>query len=785
MKTGKILASGIVQGVGFRPTVYRIASKLKLKGHVRNLGNIVEIILQGSQEDILKFKEELVDKLPPIAKINSLTLDWLNDDYNYKEFKIIESSKNYSGTSVIPADIGICDKCLEEINNPNNRRYKHPFNACTDCGPRFTLIESVPYDRDKTTMDEFPLCNECNEEYTNPLNRRYHGEAICCDLCGPSLKLINKNKEEIKSKDPIKETVNLLNKGNIFAIKGIGGTHLVAKVTSQETVDKLRKRIGRENQPFAVMSKNIETVKTFGILSEKEERSLSSRQKPIVVIKKNENYNFAESVAPSLHNIGVMLPYTGLHHLIFNENTELNGEPAFIMTSANVPGEPMMINNEDIINNLEGIYDYALIHNRKIINRCDDSVIRYRNNELSFIRRSRGYTPEPYSISPKMNINNDLNILALGPELDVTFTILTNGQGYVSQHIGNTNKYKTYQFLQNAIEHMMKITKTSTFDIIACDMHPQFFTSKLAKELAEKYNAQLITVQHHHGHGIALANDNNIDELVFIAADGVGYGSDNTAWGGEIMYTDVKSFERLGNLMPQKMPGGDNSTKYPVKMLCSVLLNEKASGKKYSSEEIENLMMDNYIEYFKYGEIEVKNLIKQIQNNLNVGISSSTGRILDSISAALKICGERTYEGEASMKLESAAFKSENPLKIPYKIIKEDNKYLLDTSLIVKEVMKNIKHGANKYDIANGSQIAIGEGLSEIAVKTANEKGINCIGATGGVFYNEAITLTCKNYIENEGFKFIQHTNSCAGDGSVSLGQAIISNRNFKNKNYS
>ena len=780
MKTAKLLASGIVQGVGFRPTVYRIATNLNLNGHVRNLGNIVEIILQGSEENLLKFEDELKNKLPPIAKINSLTIEWLNDSPNYNEFKIIESSKNYSGTSTIPADIGICDKCLKEINDSTNRRYKHPFNACTDCGPRFTVIKSVPYDRDKTTMDEFPLCRECNEEYTDPLNRRYHGEAICCDLCGPSLKLINKNKEEVKCDDPIKETAKLLNEGNIFAIKGIGGTHLVTKVTSQKTVCELRKRIGRKNQPFAVMSKDIDTVKTFGIINKKEEESLSSRQKPIVVIKKSDNYNFAESVAPYLHNIGVMLPYTGLHHLIFNENTKINGDPGFIMTSANVPGEPMMITNKEIIDNLEGIYDYALIHNRKIINRCDDSVIRYRNNELSFIRRSRGYTPEPYEISPKMNIDNDLNVLALGPELDVTFTILTNGQGYISQHIGNTNKYKTYQFLQNAIKHMMEITKTNKFDIIACDMHPQFFTTKLAKELAEKYQAKLIPIQHHHAHGIALANDNNVDELVIIAADGVGYGSDNTAWGGEVLYSDIKSFERLGHLLPQKMPGGDNSTKYPIKMLSSILLNEKGSGKKYTSEELEKLMINNYIEYFKYGEVEVKNLIKQIQSNLNVGISSSTGRILDSISAALKICGERTYEGEASMKLESAAYKSKGNLKIPYKIIKENDKYILDSSFIVKEVMDNISRGENKFDIAYGSQIAISEGLSEIAIKVADKKGVNCIGATGGVFYNEAITLSCKNYIEKEGFKFIQHTNSCPGDGSVSLGQAIISNRNFE-----
>ena len=777
MNTSKVLVSGIVQGVGFRPTVYRIAKKLSLKGSIRNLGNIVEIILQGNKENILDFEETLYEELPPIAKIENFNFKWIETNKKYDEFTILESADDYNGNSVIPADVGICDKCLAEITDPNNRRYRYPFNACCDCGPRFTVIESVPYDRDKTSMDDFPLCDECNREYTNPLDRRYHAEAMCCSKCGPSLRLYDSNKEHIKSDDPIKETVRLLEEGNIIALKGIGGTHLVSKVTDEDVVLKLRNRLNRPAQAFAVMSHNVETARTYAEISDLEEESLKSRQRPIVVCKKSKDYYFADSVAPELHTIGIMLPYAPLHHLLFIENEKINGDPAYIMTSANIPGEPMMIKNENILNDLEGIYDYALIHNRRIINRCDDSVIKYRNNRLSFLRRSRGYTPEPYEIAPsiiRLNENiKDSKILALGPELDVTFTILNDGLGYVSQHIGNINKFKTYEFLQDAIKHMMEITKTKDFDLIACDMHPQFFTTKLAKEYSKEYNAELIPVQHHHAHGINLLNDNDLDELVFIAADGVGYGDDKTAWGGEILYTNVKDYERLGSLSPQKMPGGDLCTEYPARMLMSILLNND----EYTPEDVLKIMKENYSNYFKYGDKEIDLVLKQLESNLNVGLSSSTGRVLDSVSTALGICGSRSYEGEASMKLEAVAYGANRDLEIPYTIERIDGRYQVNTSNILKSVIDLKNKGENIKEIASAAQRAIASSLSEIAIKAAEDKNIENIGATGGVLYNEEITLTCKNIIESNGYNFIQHTNSCCGDGSVSLGQAIVASQ--------
>ncbi|MBR3156329.1 MAG: carbamoyltransferase HypF [Methanobrevibacter sp.] len=742
MKALMILTQGIVQGVGFRPYVYRLATDLDLKGYVRNLGNVVEIVIEGDETS--DFVDRLAKELPPIAKIDSMEVSEI-DAKNYSDFEIIESGDAYSGVSVIPPDIAICDKCLEEIRNPQDRRYKYPFNACTDCGPRFTVIESVPYDRVRTSMDDFPLCDDCLVEYRQPLDRRYHGEAICCSDCGPQMEIYEGN-AKLDVENPIRKGAEILKDGKILAIKGIGGTHLVVDAYNDSAIRELRSRLNRPNQAFAVMCKDLESLEKYAVLSEREIETITSNKRPIVILKKNEGYRFPESLSPGLHNIGVMLPYSPMHYLLFDESDI----DTYVMTSANIPGEPMMIENDEIIG---GVNDYSLVHNRRILNRCDDSVIRFRNNELSFIRRSRGYTPEPYTINYDVN---DLNVLAVGPELDVTFSIAKGDRVYPSQHIGNTNKPKTLMFLRNAIENMERITKINEFDVIACDMHPHFFTTRLAHELAEKYGAEVLPVQHHHAHTVALANDHGIDEMVSISADGVGYGSDGTSWGGEILYTDINSFERMAHLEPQLMPGGDVATRYPARMLASILKDDDLIG--------------NYIDYFKYGEVEIRNIKKQIDAGINVGVTTSTGRVLDSMAVALEICHERTYEGECSMKLESAAYYSTKELEIP--VIVEGNQ--LNTTEILREVVRLYQKGEKKADVAAAGQIAVARGLSELAIRSCDKKSIEDIGATGGVFYNEAITDCVKNHVENNGYNFIQHLNTCAGDGSVSLGQSIV-----------
>lgn len=765
LSKARILVQGIVQGVGFRPTVYRIANSLNLNGYVRNLGNIVEIIVEGNEEIINDFIENLKLNKPPISKISALKVEWLlSYEIEFNDFKILESSSKFSGSSVIPPDLATCDNCLEELLSPSDRRYEYSFTACTDCGPRFTVIKSVPYDRERTSMEEFSLCPECLAEYQNPEDRRYHAEATCCPVCGPSLFLYRD--KVLNLEYPLREAVQLLDDGHILAVKGIGGTHLVASVTSDDTLLKLRKKLGRSNQPFACMSPNVETIKTFADVSNVEEKILKSRNRPIVVLNKNNNYFLSSYVSPELHNLGVMLPYSGLHHLIFKYSTE----PAYIMTSANMPGEPMLTENKEIIKNLEGVADYFLLHNRRIINRCDDSVVRFRGDDMTFIRRSRGYVPEPYDFS---RLNADLKVLALGPEIDVTFSLLNEGKCYVSQHIGDTTKYETFRYLQKSIEYLMDITKTDSVDAVVSDLHPLFFTTKLAHELSEMFDCEMIKVQHHHAHAASLAVDNEVEEMICITADGVGYGEDGTVWGGEILHYQGAEYERVGSLLSQKMVGGDLTTRYPIRMVMSILYDH------YEYDELLDLMKRNYLSYFKYGLQEVDLVAKQLLNDFNIAQTSSTGRVLDAISAVLQICGERTYEGECAMKLESAAYSGYEKVNIPVKIKKQNGLDVLDTSKILLSVLNEKLAGERVNDIALAGQKAVSVGLAELAVKAADKVGVNVIGGSGGVFYNEAISTSVKDTVESAGYNFIQHKNSCAGDGSVSMGQAAVAALHF------
>ena len=758
-----LLVDGIVQGVGFRPTVYRLAKVMQLNGYVRNMGNIVEIVLQGSLDDINLFVDELQEHKPVRSEINNIKVEIqseVTDENRYSDFTIIDSSNKISGSAVIPPDMSICDECLDEILNTEDQHYYYPFTACTNCGPRFTLIDEVPYDRKNTTMDDFPLCSYCENEYNDPLNRRYHAEATCCPDCGPRVYLYDGG--EIPSRDPIRDASRLIDEGNILAIKGIGGTHLVCKTSTDDAIDKLRERLGRKTQPFACMTPDVETANLFVDFSEDERKTMESVARPIVVLNKSEDYCLSDNLSPGLHNQGVMLPYTGLHHLLFKYTIE----PAYVMTSANMPGNPMLIDNEEIVTKLDGIADYYLLHDRTILNRCDDSVIRYRNGLPGFIRRSRGYVPKPFDFS-KINIKD--NILAVGPELDVTFSVLKEGKCYPSQHIGNTSKFQTLEFMEDAIKHLLKLTRCDSLDYIAADMHPEFNTTKLAKELSVEHDAELIQVQHHHAHAASLMAEHNLDEMVVIAADGVGYGEDGNIWGGEVLYlNNTGQYVNHGGLELQPMPGGDLSTKYPIRMAMGILYDAM------DTEELRSLMKNKYSSYFKYGEKEVDMTLKQLENNFNTAYTSSMGRVLDSISVLLGISKNRGYEGECSMKLESAAREGFDMLDMILPSKKTDGRIIIDTSDLVLDVLDLIEAGVLREEIAVASQRALAEKLAELAISVANSYNTDVIGVTGGVFYNEFISSVVKNLVTLEGYTFVQHEQTCAGAGSVSMGQCAI-----------
>lgn len=760
--TAYLLVDGIVQGVGFRPTVYRIAKSLDLTGYVRNMGNIVEIVLQGSYDNINSFVDNLQKNKPVRSEINNITLDIQceSDSEKYIDFKIIDSSSEISGSAVIPPDICICEECLSETLNIEDRHYHYPFTACTNCGPRFTVIDTIPYDRKNTTMTHFPLCKSCDEEYHNPLDRRYHAEATCCPDCGPKVFLYKD--EIIESYNPVQETSKLIDEGNILAIKGIGGTHLVCKTSDDEAIDKLRERLGRYTQPFACMTPDSKTASSFVEFSKEEQKVLESVSRPIVILNKSENYDLSEHLSPNLHNQGVMLPYTGLHHLLF----KYTDEKAYVMTSANMPGNPMLINNDEITDKLENIADYYLLHDRIILNRCDDSVIRFRNGLSGFIRRSRGYVPKPFDFS---DINSKDNILAVGPELDVTFSLLKEGKCYPSQHIGNTSKIRTLEFMEDAIKHLLKLTCTDHIDYIARDMHPEFNTTKLARQLSEEYDAEIIPIQHHHAHAASLMAEHELDEMVVIASDGVGYGEDGNSWGGEILYlNNTGQYKNVGGLSYQPMPGGDLSTKYPIRMALAMLY------KIMDKEELRKLMKEKYSSYFKYGDKEVDIVIKQLDNNFNTAQTSSMGRVLDAVSVLLGISKSRGYEGECSMKLESAAVKSEDNLHITLQEEIINGKHIINTSKLVYDALELLNNGNTREDIACACQRSLAESMSRIAINTAKKYKVNTVGVTGGVFYNEFISNVVKEEIESVGMRFVQHEQTCSGDGSVSMGQCAI-----------
>ena len=744
----KVTISGTVQGVGFRPFVYRTAKKNNINGYIKNSGNSVELSINGDKKNIDQFLYELNTNKPPLSRINSINIK-PGDAEQYSDFRIVKSDKNGTSDSVIPPDVAICDTCLGEIFDETDRRYLYPFTVCTDCGPRFTIIESLPYDRENTTMSVFKMCKECGSEYLDPDIRRFRAEPVCCPKCGPVYELY-KGQENTCSRNPIHDAAAALENGKLVAVKGIGGTHLCTRASDDNAILHMRNILNRPSKPFAIMARDMAVVRKFVYLTGRDERILESPERPIMILTKKRE--LSRHISPGLDNIGVMLPYTGMHHLLFHYSKE----PAFVMTSANLPGEPMAIHNKEI---LSLGADFSLLHNRDIKNRCDDSVLRMVDNNSVFIRRSRGFVPSPIEIH-----ETGATVLSLGAELDVTACILKNNRALMTQFIGNTTKPSTLEYLESAVTNLMELAGVSEVDAIAVDMHPSFNTSALGHELGRKMAVPLIKCQHHFAHAASLSAESGIDRMVCITADGVGYGSDGTMWGGEIIAVD-NGFERMGNLKPQLMPGGDLAARYPARMVAGILSD------KYNSDELSGILEP----YFAQDELRI--LMRQVETGFNSPLTSSTGRILDAVSALLGVCTERTYEGEPAMKLEAFAKKGKDRVEISVVIGKQDGKYVLDTTAIIDAVYLAKENGHSLPDIAASAQCAVATGLCEMAIKTATEKGIDVIGFSGGVAYNDAIITKAGIIAKNAGFEFVTHTKVPCGDGGISLGQAIMAKR--------
>jgi hydrogenase maturation protein HypF len=716
-----------------------------------NAGNSVEILLDGSEENIQAFLQKLRQEHPPLAQIREIAVMNIEAGRRFEDFVILKSREDGESNSIIPPDVSLCKACVSDIFDMNGRRYLYPFTVCTDCGPRFTTIGILPYDRENTTMRDFSMCKACASEYLDVQDRRFRAEPISCPVCGPKYDLYLSEKK-LEVSNPLKEAVDAIENGKITAIKGIGGTHLVTKITEDEPVLKLRSILHRKHKPFAIMAKDIDSAMTLAHIDRKERRLLESLQRPIVVLKKKAGLGISGHIAPGLHNIGIMLPYSGMHHLLFHYSKE----PAFVMTSANIPGEPMSINKEDILSlNSE----YSLVHNMRIKNRCDDSVMKIVAGREVFLRRSRGFVPQ----SIELGVKNTKNVLALGAELDVTACILKGKRAFLSQYVGNTTRLRTLEFLEEAIYNLMKINRVEKIDQIAVDLHPGFNTSRLGEDLAKRFNAPIFRCQHHQAHIASLMAEHGIDTIVGIASDGAGFGLDGTVWGGEV-FAAGSDFERCGSLMPQLMPGGDLAAQYPSRMVAGIL------SRKYPVEELRDVLVG--MRGFR-NEREIDMILRQIERRFNTPETSSTGRVLDAISSILDICHERTYEGEPALRLEALASGGMANVEIPIVIKKLDNRYVLDTTALLDAVL--LAKGEHRHEnIAASAQKALSEGLVEIAIRVARMKGIDSIGISGGVAYNDAIVRHMKERTAEEGFRFFTQCRAPCGDGGISLGQAVM-----------
>jgi hydrogenase maturation protein HypF len=750
----KINVTGIVQGVGFRPFVYRIAVRNGLAGYVRNRGDAgVEILVEGNAQGIQNFLRDLKEKKPPLAQIHGIITTTLTGKNQHTKFAIYKSSEEteLSG-SVIPPDIAICNECLQELRDPKDPRYEYFFITCTNCGPRFTTIERLPYDRENTTMREFPLCGYCQREYADPLNRRFHAQTVACPACGPEAYLTTRTGEKIQHEDPVREAGRLLSEGAILAIKGYGGFHVAASVTKEKPLLALRKAKHRRAKPFAIMARSLEAAKSFAEVNSKEEALLSSYARPIVLLNKRDAYGLSPLVAPGLHNVGVMLPYTGLHYMLFDRVDDV----AFVMTSANPPNQPIVKDNDEALRTLGGTVDYFLFHNRKIAYRCDDSVLRVHGTRPSFIRRSRGYAPAPIMLKEKARHC----VVGLGGELNNTACVLLENKAFISQHIGDVENVETRAFLQEATNHLIRLTN-SRVDTVACDLHPKFTTTRLAQELAAENGWQLIQVQHHHAHVAALMMEHAVDEVVGITCDGYGYGIDGSAWGGEILFCTRESagFKRLGHLEKQPLLGGDVATRYPLRIAAG-MLSEKVN--------VERWLMQNS-RHLPHGETEAKLIFQQLQKGVGVTETTSCGRVLDAVAAVLGVCYERTYEGEPAMKLEAAAIKGKDALSM--QPLTSGN--VLDTTQMFHAIFENIGK-ASTADLAYSAHAYLARGLASLAVEKAVEAGVKTVGFSGGAACNQILAGIMRRTVEAAGLKFLVHEAVPAGDGGVSFGQAVV-----------
>ena len=783
--TWRIRVYGIVQGVGFRPTVSRHAMTHGIRGTVCNKGPYVEIFAQGAKEQIDGFLNELKEHPPKraaILKINTKDIT-AETAVHFEAFDIIESEKT-KGEIFVSPDIAICEECKEEMFDPKNRRYLHPFINCTCCGPRLTILDSLPYDRERTSMKEFPMCPDCAKEYFDEKTRRYDAQPVCCNECGPEEYLIGRSE---RSREAITYTRRMISEGKIVAIKGIGGFHLCCDATNEEAVERLRTLKKRPAKPFAVMAKDEAAVKRECVVTPEQEEILTGHQKPILLLDRKNSGRLAASVAPGNPKVGVMLPYAPVQLLIFQYDDGIKMPDLLVMTSGNTSGAPICREDEEAVAELSHLCDAMLSHNRKIRIRADDTVMDFYKNEPYMIRRSRGYAPLPFMTSTDWKGQ----VLAVGGELKNTFCIGVDSRFYPSPYVGDLEDLRTVKALQETIHRFQTLLEVKP-QVVVCDMHPKYNSTVVAKELGYP----MLQVQHHYAHILSCMTENDChDPVIGVAFDGTGYGTDGTIWGGEILLADYENFTRFGSITPFLQIGGDASAKEGWRIAVSMIYGY-TKDRELAWKIIEKLGLCN--------EQESKVQFTMADRKINAVISTSVGRLFDAVSAILGIRRQSSFEGEASMALEFAAeayeqqkceqqkceqqnygqqkceqFKyeqqnimqgrDEKPDRLVYE---KEERFILNTRMLVQQIVEEKMQGADSGRLAYLFHQVLAEQITAACIEARSNSGRKKVALSGGVFQNRLLLRLTEEQLEQEGFEVLRHHMIPPNDGGIAIGQA-------------
>jgi hydrogenase maturation protein HypF len=758
----RIHITGLVQGVGFRPFIYSLAMRNNIQGWVRNTSAGVDIQVDGTKIQLDTFIHQLHNELPPLSRIDSFETQKCSPE-GFTKFEIIPSEAIPGAFIPISPDVSICDDCLREMFDPDDRRYRYPFINCTNCGPRFTIIKDIPYDRPKTTMAPFEMCPACRAEYENPLDRRFHAQPVACPVCGPHVWLDSgqSNPSEHNKDDAISKTLSLLLQGKIIGIKGLGGFHLACDATNHHAVTELRNRKLRIDKPFAVMMPDISTIEKFCFLNDVEKKILTSRERPIVLLRAKPASNIVPAVAPQQKTIGVMLPYTPLHYLLFQGLSI----PALVMTSGNFSEEPIAYANNDALDHLSGLADAFLLHNRKIHTRCDDSVVRLADsnssvtNETKFnlypIRRSRGYAPNPIKLPWK----NSPKILATGPELKNTFCIAKEEYAFLSHHIGDMENYETLKSFEEGIEHYERLFKINP-EVIACDLHPNYLASRYAENRAKTNNLELIKIQHHHAHIAACMADQGLQgerPVIGVSFDGTGYGDDHAIWGGEFLVADYQGYQRYAHLEYFPLPGGDAAIRNPARIALSQLWEA-------------DIDWDDDLPAVKFCCGDEMSLLRSMLNNaINCPVTSSIGRLFDSVAALVGVRGLVNYEGQAAIELEALADPNE---KSAYSLDFDNGMIICKNMLheIINDLRADVPTGMISSRFHNGLANVILQVCNDIKTDT----NLREVVLSGGVWQNIILLNKTIPLLQRSNFKVYIHNQVPTNDGGIALGQVAI-----------